>query len=192
MTKAVTLKDKNNEAIYPVTDVSLVNNGIYADDVVPVQEIPVINTPMIEDEAVTAAKIFGGVDGNSLANGALVEVVGSATSGTSANYAWKFADGRLICFQTYDVSGNCTNAWGNAYSGVQMTPKNYVVEFAHTPVVVAQLNCSNASGNCWLAQANEAGAASTQHPCGYQLVRPNSMSNLRTQISVVAYGFWKD
>lgn len=191
MTKAVTLKDKNNEAVYPVTDVSLVNNGIYADDVVPVQEIPVINTPMIEDEAVTAAKIFGGVDGNSLANGALVEVVGSPTGGTSENYAWKFADGRLICFQTYPLSGNCTNAWGNCYSGVQMAPKNYAVEFAHTPVVVAQLNCLSASGNCWLAQANEAGTSTTKHPCGYQLVRPNSMSNLSTQMSVVAYGFWK-
>ena len=191
MTKAVTLKDKNDEVIYPVTDISLVNNGIYADDVVPAQETPVINTPMIEDEAVTAAKIFGGVDGGSLANGALVEVVGSATSGTSANYAWKFADGRLICFQTYNVTGDCTNAWGNCYSGVQMTPKNYAVTFTHTPVVVAQLNCSNTSGNCWLAQANEKGASSTQHPCGYQLVRPNSMSGLTTQISVVAYGFWK-
>lgn len=152
-------------------------------------ELPIATSDL--SGTILASQIAFGTSRGTLADGALVEVVGSATSGTSANYAWKYADGRLICFQTYQVSGNCTNAWGNCYAGVQMTPKNYAVKFTHTPVVVAQLNCSSASGNCWLAQANEKGASSKEHPCGYQLVRPNSMSGLTTQISIVAYGFWK-
>lgn len=207
------LKEANGDITYPQTLASAVhtNNGsdvetemgkyVTAEEIAstsaltpPVQTNMIadgaVTTAKIADESVTAAKLVGGDTSATLANGALVEVIGT-TSGNSANYAWKYADGRLICFQTYSLSGNCTTAWGNCYSGVQMTPKNYAVVFAQIPVVIAQLNVTNASGNCWLAQANEKGAATTEHPCGYQLVRPNSMSNLSTQMSVVAYGFWK-
>lgn len=163
---------------------------IWADDAIPTTQVPPVTTSMIDDEAVTAAKVCGGTSGDTLANGALVEVVGT-TTGSSRNYAWKYADGRLINFQHYDISGNATTAWGSAYSGVQMTPRNYAVAFTTTPIVMAQLDWTAASGNCWLAQANEKGNSTTNHPGGYQLVRPTSMSNLQTGISIVAYGFWK-
>lgn len=139
---------------------------------------------------VSSDNIVGGTAGDTLANGALVEVVGT-TTGNSANYAWKYADGRLINFQHYELSGNATTAWGNVYSGVFLTPRNYAVAFTATPIVAAQLDWTAASGNCWLAQANEKGSATTTHPGGYQLVRPTSMSGLSTGASIVAYGFWK-
>lgn len=163
---------------------------IWADDAIPATQVPPVTTSMIDDEAVTAAKVCGGTSGDTLANGALVEVVGT-TTGSSANYAWKYADGRLINFQHYEVSGNSTTSWGSMYSGVQMTPRNYAVAFTATPIVMAQLDWTSASGNCWLAQANEKGSSTTTHPGGYQLVRPTSQSGLATGISIVAYGFWK-
>lgn len=139
---------------------------------------------------VSSDNIVGGTSGDTLANGALVEVVGT-TTGNSANYAWKYADGRLINFQHYTLSGNATTSWGSVYSGVQLVPRNYAVAFTAIPIVMAQLDWTSASGNCWLAQANEAGSATVDHPGGYQLVRPTSMSGLTTGASIVAYGFWK-
>lgn len=163
---------------------------IWADDAIPTTQVPPVTTSMIDDEAVTAAKVCGGTSGDTLANGALVEVVGT-TTGNSANYAWKYADGRLINFQHYELSGNATTSWGSMYSGVQMTPRNYAVAFTATPIVMAQLDWTTATGNCWLAQANEKGSSTTTHPGGYQLVRPTSQSGLNTGVSIVAYGFWK-
>ena len=53
MAKAVTLKNNNNEEVYPVTDLSLVNGNI------PTGRIAdnAITTPKIADKAVTSAKI---------------------------------------------------------------------------------------------------------------------------------------
>lgn len=163
---------------------------IWADDAIPTTQVPPVTTSMIDDEAVTAAKVCGGTSGDTLANGALVEVVGT-TTGSSANYAWKYADGRLINFQHYEISGSATTAWGSMYAGVQMTPRNYAVAFTATPIVMAQLDWTSASGNCWLASANEKGDSTTSHPGGYQLIRPTSYADLHTGISIVAYGFWK-
>ena len=56
MAKAVTLKNNNNEEVYPVTDLSLVNGNI------PTGRIAdnAITTPKIADGAVTQDKISGG------------------------------------------------------------------------------------------------------------------------------------
>ncbi len=56
-TKAVTLKNSNDDTVYPVTDVSLVNGGIFADTIAPVEAGEQIETAMIADGAVTEAKI---------------------------------------------------------------------------------------------------------------------------------------
>ena len=58
-TKAVTLKNTNDDTVYPVTDISLVNGGIFADTIAPVEAGEQITTTMIEDGAVTAAKLAG-------------------------------------------------------------------------------------------------------------------------------------
>lgn len=57
MATAVTLKEADGSEIYPVTDISLVNNGIHADDIVPATQVPPITTGLIQDNAVTDAKI---------------------------------------------------------------------------------------------------------------------------------------
>ena len=56
MAKAVTLKNNNNEEVYPVTDLSLVNGNI------PTGRIAdnAVTTPKIADGAVTQDKISGG------------------------------------------------------------------------------------------------------------------------------------
>ena len=56
-TKAVTLKNSNDDTVYPVTDISLVNGGIFADTIAPVEAGEQIETAMIEDGAITAPKL---------------------------------------------------------------------------------------------------------------------------------------
>lgn len=57
MATAVTLKESDGSEIYPVTDISLVNNGIHAVDIEATTPVPAVETAMIEDGAVTAAKL---------------------------------------------------------------------------------------------------------------------------------------
>lgn len=57
MATAVTLKKPDGTEIYPVTDISLVNNGIHAVDVEATTPVPAVETDMIADDAVTAPKI---------------------------------------------------------------------------------------------------------------------------------------
>ena len=57
MATAVTLKESDGSEIYPVTDISLVNNGIHAVDIEATTPVPAVETAMIADGAVTAAKI---------------------------------------------------------------------------------------------------------------------------------------
>lgn len=175
------------------TEEAIITNASYAEDGVFVGEggssetpSPWVENGMIKDKAITSNKVYEGT----LADGALVEVIGT-TTGNSANYAWKFADGRLINFQHYTISGNATTSWGSVYSGIFCEPRDYAVAFTAKPIVSAQLDWSASTGNCWLAQANEKGSATASHPGGYQLVRPTSMSGLTTEMSLVAYGFWK-
>lgn len=174
------LKDKDGNTIYPDVGIDL-GSVVYSDD--PTET----TTP---EPWVKSSDIVGGESLSTLASGATVEVVGT-TTGNSANYAWKFADGRLINFQHYSVSGNATTAWGGVYSGVFLTPRDYAVPFTAMPIVTAQLNWDSSSGNCWLAQANEKGNSTATHPGGYQIVRPTSFSGMSTGVSIVAYGFWK-
>lgn len=80
MAKAVTLKNNNNEEIYPVTDLSLVNGNISADRIAD----NAITTPKIANGAVTSAKI----DWTTLMQSGEWVLIGSAsissdTAGTS-------------------------------------------------------------------------------------------------------------
>lgn len=149
-----------------------------------------VTTAKIADGAVTAAKIVGGETASTLAGGALVEVIGT-TSGSSANYACKFADGRLICFQRYSWSNKSVNqSWGNCYSGTFMKPVNYAVPFIATPLVNATPNLT-AGGNVWVASRGEDGFTSKTKPGAFQLVRPTSTSGSSGYLDIVAYGYWK-
>lgn len=58
MAKAVTLKNSNDEDVYPVTDVSLVNGGIYADTLSSLEPTTgYISTAMLQNNSVTPDKI---------------------------------------------------------------------------------------------------------------------------------------
>lgn len=64
MAKAVTLKNTSNEEVYPVTDISLVNGGIYADTLSSLEPTTgYISTAMLQDGAVTGQKIDWGATG---------------------------------------------------------------------------------------------------------------------------------
>lgn len=197
MAKSVTLKNSNGDTLYPVTDASLINGSLQA------SQIPdnAITTDKLADGAVTSykiahgavpsSKIVGGETASTLAKGALVEVIGT-TSGSSANYAWKFADGRLVCFQRYSWSGvNINSTWGGCYSAQVMTPANYAVPFIALPILSAMPDHSANGANFWLASNAERGVATLTHPPAYQIIRPTSSSGSAASIDIVAYGFWK-
>lgn len=57
MATAVTLKESDGSEIYPVTDISLVNGGISAHDILPASSVAPITTDQIQNGAVTSAKI---------------------------------------------------------------------------------------------------------------------------------------
>lgn len=177
MAKAVTLKNSNNEEVYPVTDASLVN-GTMA-------------TGQIADGAVTSAKIVGGENLSTLAAGAQVEVVGT-TTGDDANYALKFADGRLICFIRHKFSGNINSSWGNLYILNRAFPlTNYAVAFIADPIVQATPKVTSGQASFWLYIDNSSiGTATTQTPA-YAAIRATSATNTSGIIEVTAYGFWK-
>lgn len=175
------LKDKDGNTIYPDVGLDL-DDVVYSDDPTEPVENP--------EPWVKSSDIVGGESLSTLASGATVEVVGT-TTGNSANYAWKFADGRLINFQKYNLSGDATSTWGAVYSGVKLVPRNYAVPFIATPVVVVTPDHNSTNRDCWIATLSEAGSASATKPGGYQVVRPTSFSGMITQVSVVAYGFWK-
>lgn len=142
----------------------------------------------------TYKKLLKDKDGNGIipVTDGDVEVVGTTTG--NFNYAWKFLDGRLICFQRYHYSGNMNTAWGSCYSSGPsvMTPANYAVPFIAPPAVSATLAPQSGSNiNCWLTTGMETGLGSTTKPPAYQCVRPSSATGASGDINIVAYGFWK-
>ena len=148
-----------------------------------------VTTAKIDDEAVTAAKIVGGNAASTLASGALVEVVGTTTG--DYNYAWKYADGRLVCFQQYSWSGKSTSAYGQLHAVRVMTPKNYAVAFTSLPAISVTLIASAGQWNGWLCTAFEGVTGTTTKPTEYQFIRPTGGSNTNGTLCLVAYGFWK-
>ena len=100
MATAVTLKESDGSEIYPVTDISLVNNGIHAVDIEATTPVPAVETAMIADGAVTSAKIADGtIATGDIANGAV----------TNAKIDWSTVP------STYT---DCTT------TGAQKTPSN--------------------------------------------------------------------
>lgn len=142
-----------------------------------------VTTNMIADGAVTADKIDWTTIGET--------VNGTTSTSVPINYARKYPDGRLICFQRYVwTNKSVSTAWGNCYSGTFMTPVNYAVPFTATPIVSATPNLT-AGGNVWVASRGENGFTSRTKPGAFQLVRPTSTSGSSGYLDIVAYGYWK-
>ena len=95
-TKAVTLKNSNDDTVYPVTDISLVNGGIFADTIAPVEAGEQIETAMIADGAVTEAKID-----SAFVDKLFYKPGDTITAAVSGNY-----DGAQIMYNGFLTSGN--------------------------------------------------------------------------------------
>ena len=123
MATAVTLKESDGSEIYPVTDISLVNNGIHAVDIEATTPVPAVETAMIADGAVTSAKIdwttfscatiFAG-DTFSLPSGSYTVVPLEPTKDTPGN-GKSFIRGNF----TYDSTNECITV-GNGISLIEV------------------------------------------------------------------------
>lgn len=118
-TKAVTLKNSNDDTVYPVTDISLVNGGIFADTIAPVEAGEQVETAMIADGAVTSSKL----DWSSMPAPILVTVPSHVTKsltswGTTEFYTTNvnFQAGKYLVFFVAAMGGTATNGehWARA------------------------------------------------------------------------------
>lgn len=108
MATAVTLKESDGTEIYPVTDISLVNNGIHAVDIETTTPVPSVETAMIADGAVTGAKL----DFTSAPGTGIIKTY-SDQSGTRVGIY--FADGTLITHRRVSGVVAVTSAIGSLY-----------------------------------------------------------------------------
>ena len=137
MTKAVTLKNSSNEEVYPVTDISLVNGGIYADTLSTLEptagyistamlQNEAVTTAKLDDEAVTAAKLAGKAEAGQLSTGDAS--YNAASRGILLvmvqfqNYTTNTDDSAQISFS--GVSGSTVTPKATQRSGIQYTRGN--------------------------------------------------------------------
>lgn len=93
MAKAVTLKNSNSEEVYPVTDISLVNGGIYADILANVEPTTgYISTAMLQDEAVISDKIDWATIRVPLYSGGTYQSASASLSDSPSNYEYLFIE----------------------------------------------------------------------------------------------------
>lgn len=193
------LKEDNGDITRPVTEAGavLLSGGgdletelakyVTAEDISDTTEVtPYVDTGNIVDGAVTAAKIAGGTTMTTLAAGAQVELVGSKTG--DFNYALKFADGRLICFQRVTFTNASTASWGNCYRTTYTPTSDYAVAFIAQPVITAFFTSRSVNDNTgWVVNT---GGPSLTRPQQMYVVRPSSGA-INGTLDMVAYGFWK-
>lgn len=120
------------------------------------------------------------------------EIVGTTTG--NINYAIKYADGRLTCYQRYTAANKSTSAWGNVYSADSLyTPQDYAVPFVTAPIVTATISGLGSGGlNVWLSADGGSAPGSTTKPHKYQVTRGSTGNNVGgTTIDIIAEGFWK-
>lgn len=124
MAKAVTLKNSSNEEVYPVTDISLVNGGVYAETIAPAEDMPKIDMS------------------------ALCTVIGS---GDNVVYRFGNTGGLQIAVVRQSYANTSGQAWGNIY---QMQPGpdrvTYAAPFNTAPTVTTSITVTN-GGSLWLA-----------------------------------------
>ena len=104
------------------------------------------------------------------------------------NYALKFADGRLICFQRITITDAASVAWGNCYRATVNPSSNYAVSFIAQPITVEHFTSKSVNDNT--SWAVNVGGPSMIKPQQIYLVRPSS-GNINGTLNIVAYGYWK-
>ena len=123
MAKAVTLKNSNNEEVYPVTDISLVNGGVYAETIAPAEDMPKVDMS------------------------ALCTVIGS---GDNVVYRFGNTGGLQIAVVRQSYSNTSGQAWGNIYL-MQPGPDRiaYAAPFNAPPSVTYSVTVTS-GGSIWL------------------------------------------
>lgn len=163
-TKAVTLKNSNDDTVYPVTDISLVNGGIFADTIAPVEAGEQVTTNMIADSAVTTAKIDDGAVTRAKYDWA-AETEHSWTDGTYASgYKASSNQGFMQKIQACIMGGFLYIRWGASPTSGNF-PAGTEVTIGSIPGIVDGIDVSNFSANSTTAKriprfyASGAGAA---------------------------------
>ena len=177
MAKAVTLKNSNNEEVYPVTDLSLVNGNI------PTGRIAdnAITTPKIANGAVTQDKISGGW-----------KLIGEANGSDRTNLPLYL--NKIYKTGTFKViaSGQCNEeSWVDlrAYYGTKVGESNLI----HTSY--AMVNFAGNSSNASSSDANNANFIAAGTDKAYtafsvEATSSNSGNNWRTWIFQFGCGIW--
>ena len=162
------------------TDTTVNIETIYADAISPATAV----------DPITASMIAGGASPETLANGSVVEVVGT-TTGDSKNYCIKYADGRMVAVIRKAFSGISFSAWGSCYEHEFSAGwlGNYAVSFKSKPIINVFATCTVA---CWALTDAGLDNESLTSPPRIELVRPSTISgDIRGAVHCVAYGFWK-
>lgn len=152
---------------------------IYADTISPATAV----------DPITASMIAGGASPETLANGSVVEIVGT-TTGDNQNYCIKYADGRMVAIIRKTFSNAGFSAWGSCYGhefGAGWLG-NYAAAFTYKPVV----NCyATSSAALWVCvdTGNDNESLTAAPTVG--LVRPSTNAAVSGAMHLVAYGFWK-
>lgn len=122
MATAVTLKESDGTEIYPVTDISLVNNGIHADAIDVATPVPPVETAMIADGAVTNAKL----DWSNIVETVSVSSYITPASGYTLSDTFGYRIGKIVilCFSFQgtivsgeNVIGSCSNNFACDFFG---------------------------------------------------------------------------
>lgn len=191
MATAVTLKESDGSEIYPVTDISLVNNGIHAVDIEATTPVPAVETAMIADGAVTGEK---------LSSTAVARTV-TDNLGRSAIY---FQDGTMITTRKVQITINInTTVWTNFYRGI--TPDYYIFmpdggsDFVAEPCVNVTVFNNGTSGSClvgpWEKSVQKISGGGSERwgiPSGALcFVRPTAATGVVLNLYIQAIGRWK-
>lgn len=116
MAKAVTLKNNNNEEVYPVTDLSLVNGNISTERIID----SAVTTPKIADASVTSAKIDWTTLTYFAQNSSEVDVGTGETTVITIN---NLQSGTYLVFGVLSLNKTSTQA-GDAYIGLRYDGKS--------------------------------------------------------------------
>ena len=107
-------------------------------------------------------------------------------SGSNDNGSYiKYSDGTMICYKsTSEITINITTAWGSLYEG-SLNVGNFPVEFVETPTISV-----TPFGSGMLIEQGGANASKTSWGT-ITVVRPTSVSGVKTKFHLIAIGRWK-
>lgn len=173
MAKAVTLKNGNNEEVYPVTDMSLVNGTVgtskLADNSITAVKLfnNSVSTDKVRDGAITGAKIdWSTVVPEAITVSDYINFTVGSSSSTASGY--KIGPLVVICFERLSANvvsgekqlGTCTNrikttiyGAGRASSSGDAIPATFIAIPGGALRCHTTASRTNCAGTIWLLEA---------------------------------------